>query len=465
MMKKIFIFLIGLVFVFLASGSSFALSQDKWFTINTDSVYYRGSASACNSVLLSLLSPNSGGSSSIWQSNVQPPYYVESFVINVLEDIASKLNIPQSNVVTQQHVLALVAWAYLEAGNIRNTFYFNLWNTSYSQPGLLALVQSPGSFPTYASFDAGVEAAAVTMTGSYQNRIGTVLADPSSTATQVLNTVAFPLPNYPSNLGWDTSSTPQQYDNELIQVLSQTENNYPSYASIEIGPGQTNQFNHVPVSELQFATGQLSQNQTVNNPNSGTSSSGSGNGGCLTSSAGSSCGVDGQTIAPSSTSSILCEAVKYEGIYYSWDGGHDYTAFRQGCPESSISSAAASSTATSPGPCATDCSGLVSVAVDAVYNQNYSMTVSTTTGQMEGGGSQYWQPVNLNQVQAGDVATHYGNTSNGPDGHVEIVVSYNQTTGILTTFGSHESKTKTGTDTSNGSTYYTQFYRWMGPTN
>ncbi len=464
MIKKIFLTILSLFFVFMSSGATLALDQNKWFTIYTNSEYYRGSASSCSSVLLSLLSPSSGTSTSIWQSNVQPPYYVESFVINVLEDIAAKTNVPVSNIVTQQHVLALVAWAYLEAGNIRNTFYFNLWNTQYSQPNLLAPVQSPGSFPTYASFDTGVEAAAISMTGSYQNRIATILADPSSSATQVLNTIAFPLPNYPTNLGWDTSSTPQQYDNKLIQVLSQTENNYPSYASIEIGPGQTNLFNHVPVSELQYATGQLSQDQSLNNPNPSGTSTSSLTSGCLSSSAGSSCSVDGQTVSPSSTSSILCEAVKYEGIYYQWGGGHGYTAFRQACPESSISSAAASSTSSSPGPCATDCSGLVSVAVDAVYNQTYSMAVSDSTGQMIGDGSQYWQPITLNQVQAGDIATFHGITSSGPDGHVEIVVSYNQTTGILTTFGSHYTGSKTGTDTSTGSSYYTQFYRWIGPT-
>lgn len=448
MKSKLFTLITLLVTALLiVSTNIYALSPAKWYSINTDSEYYNGSVNSCSSPILSLLSQSSSNSNTTWNSGVSGPYYVESFVVNVLEDIASKLNVPVNNVLTQQHVLALVAWAYLEGGNITNTFYFNLWNTDYRQTNLLATVQSPGGFPTYASFDAGVEAAAISMTGSYQNRIGTVLADPTSSATQVLNTVSFPQPNYPTNLGWDTSSPPATYDSKLLQVLTQAENNYSIYASIIIGPGQENSA-HVATSSLKYNYGSLSTIQTVNNPTSPAAYVNP----CSSS-------TDCSVSTTSTNAAILCEAKKYDGIYYSWGGGHgSYSTFRQNCPESAISSAASTSTPSSPGPCATDCSGLVSVAIDAVFNQTYDMGVSDSTAQMTGGGSQYWQPIQLNQVQAGDIATENINNV----GHVEIVDHYNASTNTLYTFGSHSPNTKTSENSTVG--YFTNFYRWTGPT-
>ena len=155
-----------------------------------------------------------------------------------------------------------------------------------------------------------------------------------------------------------------------------------------------------------------------------------------------------------STSAILCEAQKYQGIYYQSGGGHaGYSAFRQACPEAAVSNAAQSSTADNPGPCATDCSGLVSVAIDAAYNQNYNWVVTEDTGEMSGDGAQYWQKLgSIGQAQPGDIVTRLG--------HVEIVqgVSGNS----LVTFGSHQTGTKTG-PVSSTADYWTAAWRWTGP--
>ncbi len=448
----IFSFIILAVF---SVTNIYALTPAKWYSINTDSVYYTGQSTTCSTPVMSLLSQNPNSLNSTWSSTASPPYSIENFVINVLQDVATKLNLPSSDTVTQQHVLALVAWAYLEGGNIHNTFWFNPWNTSYSQPNLLAAVQSPGGFPTYASFNAGVEAAAISMTGSYQTRIGTVLANPSSNATDVLNAVAYPLPNYPSNLGWDTSSPPAVYGSKLLQVLSQAENSYSQYASIVIGPGQQDT-NHVSTSSLAYNYGSLGSTQTVTNPTPNalvTSNPCSTAINCQTNSSGAS----------SVNSAILCEAQRYNGIYYSWGGGHgSYATFRQNCPETAISSAAASSTSANPGPCGTDCSGLVTVAIDAAFNQNYSMSVSDTTGLMVGDGAQYWQPISLNQVQPGDIATWHGVLNGTADGHVEIVDHYDSASNTLYTFGSHSTGSKTSEI--NSTNYFMAYYRWTGPT-
>jgi hypothetical protein len=172
--------------------------------------------------------------------------------------------------------------------------------------------------------------------------------------------------------------------------------------------------------------------------------SGSATGGCGTASSDCSGGATGNA-------AILCEAEKYEGIYYLFGGGHEaYATFRQICPEASISSAAAASTLADPGPCATDCSGLISVAVDAAFGLSYTWSID---GSMVGDGSQYWQPVSIDQAQAGDIVT----TSE----HVEIVDHIQGNT--VYTFGSHETGTKTGQVTTSKSYWDGGAYRWTGP--
>ncbi len=159
---------------------------------------------------------------------------------------------------------------------------------------------------------------------------------------------------------------------------------------------------------------------------------------------------------------ILCEAEKYAGIYYLWGGGHEsYSTFRQNCPLSALSSAAGSSTVSNPGPCGTDCSGLVSVAVDAAFNQSFTWSVSNSTGFMVGSGSNYWKSIPISQAQAGDiVTTNAGNGSPG-DGHVEIVMYVKGNT--VYTFGSHSPGVKTG-PTNAPSSYWSQgAWHWTGP--
>lgn len=147
---------------------------------------------------------------------------------------------------------------------------------------------------------------------------------------------------------------------------------------------------------------------------------------------------------------ILCEAQKYKDIFYQLGGGHEaYSTFRQNCPEEAIATAAASSTAAAPGPCATDCSGLVSVAVDAAFGLDYVWTV---TGPMVGEGADFWQEVPVGQTRAGDIVT----TSE----HVEIVERVSGNT--IYTFGSHHTGTQTG-EVDTPLDYWSAAYRWTGP--
>lgn len=165
-------------------------------------------------------------------------------------------------------------------------------------------------------------------------------------------------------------------------------------------------------------------------------------------------------LSATGTAKILCEAKKYEGIYYRWGGGHQgYDSFIAGCPNPSSppnnqpSGSASDPTnggvSGNPSPCATDCSSLVSIALDTAFNKRFMWTVSTL--QSDGGN---WKSISKSDIQPGDVLTK-------GDYHVEIVDHYGGNGGV-TTLGSHETGTKTGYITTNLSDW-SGAYRYIGP--
>jgi hypothetical protein len=156
----------------------------------------------------------------------------------------------------------------------------------------------------------------------------------------------------------------------------------------------------------------------------------------------SSVGATGSVDCTSATGTakILCEAQPYNGIYYRWGGGHQgYKAFVAGCPDptnppnnhpsGAVSDPTNGGLSGNPSPCATDCSGLVSVAVSAAFNRDVTWTVSS----LEGDGAN-WKKISKTDIQAGDVLVK------GND-HVEIV-DHAQGSSV-STFGSHKTGTKT----------------------
>jgi len=148
---------------------------------------------------------------------------------------------------------------------------------------------------------------------------------------------------------------------------------------------------------------------------------------------------------------ILCEAEQYNGIYYLGGGGHGFTAFQQACSDSVLASAASTSTAADPGPCATDCSGLVSVAASEAFGQNFDWNVAAIENDTTD-----WQKIVISSVQPGDVVTQGANT------HVEIVDHYDGSGSTIYTFGSHT----TGQQTSQLSwpvSSWTGAYHYIGP--
>lgn len=157
---------------------------------------------------------------------------------------------------------------------------------------------------------------------------------------------------------------------------------------------------------------------------------------------------------------ILCEAKKYAGIYYEYAGGHQgLKAFLAGCPDPSNPpnnqpnggpvNGDPAGLSGNPSPCATDCSGLVSIALDEAFNQDYMWIVSGAA--MQGAGATNWKKISINQTQAGDIVTM--------DEHVEIVDHVSGSN--IVTFGSHETGTKTG-DVTQPMSAWVAAYHWTG---
>lgn len=191
-----------------------------------------------------------------------------------------------------------------------------------------------------------------------------------------------------------------------------------------------------------------------------------GNGGSTSSASSSSgCASSSSTDCTTATgdAKILCEALPFQGVYYEYGGGHEgFAAFIAACPNPADPpdnqpsggpvNGDPEGVSGNPSPCAVDCSGLVSIATDEAFNQTYMWTVDNY--EMQGSGSQYWQPIPLSQVQPGDIVTL--------EEHVEIVDNYDSSTGVLTTFGAHETGTADGTVTSTLSSWNAA-YQYTGP--
>ncbi len=261
----------------LSTTVTYAISQQALQSIYGDSIYYQPQQ-AC-----SVSSSNSGlapGKSS-WTSNTKPPYYLEEFAINVLQDLAQTYNVPKSDTVTQQHVLALIAWFNEEGGDIANGDLFNPLNTDEQMPG--STVDTGTGNEAYVSFDSGVEATVLTMVAPFQNRIGHALANPSTSADQVMNAITY-FQNYPGNKAWaaaDSTTTPgaqQQYLAALTAGVTQASANYDVEASYIMGTPKYEYYlnMHVPYSELVYGNTTSSSSSNTGTPGSASASS------CLT---------------------------------------------------------------------------------------------------------------------------------------------------------------------------------------
>lgn len=182
-----------------------------------------------------------------------------------------------------------------------------------------------------------------------------------------------------------------------------------------------------------------------------------GGGGTTTGAAVSGCAASTQCASGATgDAKILCAAQAWTRIWYAWGGGHQgRTAYVAGCPNPADPPANPPNIAHSPNvahdgnpnACAVDCSGLVSMAVDAAFDQTFDWVVADITQSPD------WKQVPIPQAQPGDVVTV------GTE-HVEIFVSYDA--GTVHTFGAHETGTQTGTAVA-APGYYDAAYQYIGP--
>jgi hypothetical protein len=242
--RSIFLLLCGVLTLY-GGGTVQAISQADLYSINTNTSFFDPSATndSCTSTS-GTFSAAAGTDTPKWQTALQAPYNLEDFVVEVLSDIAGKEGVPTTSTVTPQHVLALVAFAYGEGGNLTNDDIYNPWNTGYTGSDLQPVGgHSASGVQSYASFNDGVEATARVMTGTggsggYQTRLGDSLKDPSTTAPEFMKTLTY-YQNYQNNKPWATASMPpnqESYYQGRLELIQTVQSNYKQIASSVIGP-------------------------------------------------------------------------------------------------------------------------------------------------------------------------------------------------------------------------------------
>ena len=177
---------------------------------------------------------------------ISPPYTAEKYVISVLKLLAQKQGIPESNTVTQEHINGLLAWGWLEEGDLGNTGAYNLFNSGLNDPKLLATEHRADGVQSFNSFDNGVLATVETMLGSNQNRIAKLMSDPNVTAEQFFEGMTY-YQRYPGNTYWAQADsdvtlggityTQTGYLQSLQSRYNAVMSDYTKHASILMGQG------------------------------------------------------------------------------------------------------------------------------------------------------------------------------------------------------------------------------------
>lgn len=216
---------------------------------------------------------------SIWSSGLSPPYILEQFAIETLKAIAKKKAVDQNSAVTQEHVIALVAFMYGEGGDIANPQLFNPLNSGLNAPELIVGAHAPNGVQSFKSFDAGVEATARTMAGSNQSRLAATLVQSNSSAQQFMYALTY-YNKFPGNFFWAEASKPPKQDSYYrtrIQLVQQVRSDYSQLAGTVIGTTALEAIDNVTdSSKLQYRVAGSSDVQTTGLSTSGCEGVGSG---------------------------------------------------------------------------------------------------------------------------------------------------------------------------------------------
>jgi hypothetical protein len=261
------------------------------------------------------------GGTTIWNSGLQPPYILEQFAIETLKAVAQKKGVDQTATVTQEHVIALLAFMIGEGGDINNNDLFNPLNTGLNAPELLATSNASNGLQSFKSFDAGVEATARTIVGGNQSRLAGVLTDPATTADQFMTALTY-FNRYPGNAFWAEASVtdPSGYLNGRLSLVNKVRNNYANLASIVLGTSAHEETANIrDPSKLQFHP----TSDTGGTPAASTGGAESG-GACVPSATGATvgtgCGVSGLQVPQGGTGTNTCyfNQSQLSGGGYDW---------------------------------------------------------------------------------------------------------------------------------------------------
>lgn len=170
----------------------------------------------------------------------QGEFILEQWAIHTLKSIAILKKIPESDTVTINHVVSLVAFAKGEGGDINNQWKFNPMNSGFPGENYVDGAGAGNGTQSFKSFDAGVSAASRHMTEGYQTRVGDVLSKPSSTPDDFIKAMVSP-ERTPGNLHWAEAANPASphYRSDYVDyeknLVKQVKENYKDIASITIG--------------------------------------------------------------------------------------------------------------------------------------------------------------------------------------------------------------------------------------
>lgn len=262
---------------------SFVLSNQTAFAISNfnnlnDIMFYDSKDSGCSEVGYDLNSSGSDKSGSgIWNSGMTAPYILEQFAIETLKDVAAKKGVDPTNAVTQEHVIALVAFMFGEGGDINNNDLFNPLNTGLNAPDLIDGAHSVSGVQSFKSFDAGVEATARTIVGKNQSRLGDVLTRKDSTADQFMYALTY-YSKYDGNYFWASASLPPNQDSYYhgrLSIVQQVRGRYADIAGLVLGTAEKEQINNITNKSS------LVYSPTTDNSNSIDANKSTGTSGCL----------------------------------------------------------------------------------------------------------------------------------------------------------------------------------------
>jgi hypothetical protein len=233
---SLYLCLIAVLVLAIVPARVFA--TDTSFYSSNDILFYdpNDTSAICATSVMDVSSYAKGHDSGSWASGISAPYTLEQFAIETLKDLAAKEGVSSSSTVTEEHVIAMVAFMFGEGGDIMNGDIFYPLNTGINAPDLLDGPNSVDGVQSFKSFDAGVEATARTMVGQYQTRLAYILTQPTSTAQQFMYTLTY-YSNYKDNLEWAAESikNPDKYYKDRLDLVQAVRSQYSDHAGLVLG--------------------------------------------------------------------------------------------------------------------------------------------------------------------------------------------------------------------------------------